>query len=116
MITYDEFAKIEIRAGEIRDAQEVEGSEKLLRLTVYFGVNEEGHEDVRTVMSGIRKYVSPQELIGVRVAFVTNLAPRPIMGVESQAMILAATSESENGNYFSLWKFESTIPAGTKIK
>lgn len=65
-------------------AEPVEGSDKLLKLRVNFGAEE------RQVLSGIAKYfANPQELVGKRCPFVTNLAPRVMMGMESQAMILA---------------------------
>lgn len=83
-ISIDDFKKIEIRIGEIRSAEPIEGSEKLLRLRVHFGDHE------RQVLSGIAKHVpDPKVLVGKRCPFVTNLPPRQMMGLESQAMILA---------------------------
>src|SRR3989344_5723755 len=84
MISIDEFKKVEMRVGEIRSAEPIEGSEKLLRLVVNFGTEE------RQVISGIAKHVVDlQSLVGKKFAFVTNLEPRQLMGLESQAMILA---------------------------
>lgn len=83
MISIDDFHKVEMRVGEILSAEPIEGSEKLLKLTVNFGSEE------RQVVSGIRTYVEPTSLVGRRFAFATNLEPRVIMGLESQAMILA---------------------------
>lgn len=82
-ITIDDFHKVEIRVGEILSAEPIEGSDKLLKLKVNFG-NEE-----RQVLSGIKAYVGPEALVGKRFPFVTNLPPRTMMGLESQAMILA---------------------------
>lgn len=83
MITFDDFKKVEIRVGEILEAERIEESEKLLKLKVSFGA-----EDVRQVISGIKKYFDPSDLVGKKAMFVTNLEPRSIMGLESQAMIL----------------------------
>lgn len=108
MINIDEFKKVEITIGEIKAVELIESSDKLLKLTVDFG-----EESPRTVLSGIKKYFSdPQELVGVRCAFVTNLEPRPLMGLISEAMILAVSTD-EN---FSIFKVPSNIPAGTKAK
>jgi len=89
-IKYDDFAKVEFKIGEIKEASIVEGSEKLLMLQVDFG-----EENLRTVFSGIKQWYSPEDLIGKKTVFVTNIKPRKIMGVESQAMIFAAGDEEE---------------------
>jgi methionyl-tRNA synthetase len=108
MITIDELKKTEISIGEILQVELIEASEKLLKLTVNFG-----EEKPRTVVSGIRKYFEdPQSLVGTKCAFVTNLEPRPLMGLVSEGMILAASTEEA----FSLLRVSSDIPAGTKIK
>lgn len=83
MIAIDDFAKVEMRVGQIISAEPVEGSEKLLKLKVNFGAEE------RQVLSGIAKYVDIATLPGKKFAFATNLEPRQMMGLESQAMILA---------------------------
>lgn len=84
MISIDDFKKVEIRVGEIISAERIEGSEKLLKLQVNFG------DETRQVLSGIAAYMpDPHTLVGVRCAFVTNLVPRTMMGLESQAMLLA---------------------------
>lgn len=88
-ISIDEFAKVEMRVGQIVSAEPIEGSEKLLKLKVNFGAEE------RQVLSGIAKYKTPEELVGRKFAFATNLAPRLMMGLESQAMILAVGGGEE---------------------
>ncbi|OGC83480.1 hypothetical protein A3D68_00900 [Candidatus Adlerbacteria bacterium RIFCSPHIGHO2_02_FULL_52_17] len=83
-ISIDDLKKVEIRVGEIKSAEKIEGSDKLLKLAVNFGTEE------RQVLSGIAAYFpEPQELVGKRCPFVVNLPPRAMMGLESQAMILA---------------------------
>lgn len=89
MITYEDFSKVEIRIGQIQQAEKIEKSEKLFLLHVDFG-----EEELRTVVSGIAPYFeTPEELVNVQCAFVTNLEPRPLMGYESQAMILGSRSD-----------------------
>ncbi len=85
IITYEDFAKLDLRVGTIVNCEDKEGSEKLLRLTVDFG---EG--GTRTILSGIKKWYQPEALIGKQFVFVFNLAPRMMMGEESQGMLLAA--------------------------
>jgi methionine--tRNA ligase beta chain len=82
-ISFDEFKKLELRVGKILSAARVEKSEKLLQLQVDFG------EEKRQVISGIAKSYSPESLVGKSFVFVTNLEPRTIMGLASEAMILA---------------------------
>ena len=111
MISIDDFKKVEIRAGKVLSAEPVEGSEKLLKLSVDFG-----EENPRQVVSGIAKYVTPEAIVGETVGFVANLEPRSIMGLESQAMILAVSGENEDGStYFSLMYLRDVQP-GSLVK
>ena len=105
-ISIDDFKKVEITVGEIVSAERIEGSDKLLKLKVNFGENE------RQVLSGIATYFpEPGELVGKRVAFATNLAPRMMMGLESQAMILASGGGEEP-----LSLLTSTAAPGSQIR
>ena len=88
-ISFEDFEKIELRVGEIIACEAVPKSNKLLKETVKFG------DEVRTIVSGIAKHYKPEEMVGKKVVFVTNLAPRKICGIMSEGMILAA--EDENG-------------------
>lgn len=83
-VTIDDFTKLDLRIGKVIAAERVEKSNKLLKLTVDTGV------DKRTVMSGIAQHYSPEEMIGKEVTLIANLAPRKMMGTESQGMILMA--------------------------
>lgn len=110
MINIDDFKKVEIKAGKILSVEFIEGSEKLLKLSVDFG-----EETPRQVLSGVRKYFQdPQALVGTTCAFVTNLEPRPMMGLESHGMILATSGESGGGSFFSLLKMD--CPPGSPVK
>ena len=86
-VSFDDFSKMDIRIGKIVKAERVEKSKKLLRLQVDTGI------DVRTVMSGIAEFFSPEEVLNKQVTILVNLAPRKIMGVESQGMILMAADK-----------------------
>ena len=81
---FDDFMKMDIRTGTILKAEKVEKSNKLLKMEVDTGI------DKRTIVSGIAKYFSTEEVIGKQVSVLVNLAPRKIMGVTSQGMILLA--------------------------
>lgn len=104
-ISIDELHKVEIRVGEIRSAERIEESEKLLKLKVDFGMEE------RQVLSGIAKFFAdPSALVGKRCAFVTNLPARSMMGLESQAMLLAVGGDG--GTPFAL--FETVGQPGSR--
>ena len=88
LIAFEDFAKLDLRVGEIIHCEPKEGSEKLLRLKVNFG--EEGE---RTILSGIAQFYTPEELVNKSFIFIINITPRKIMGEESEGMILAAEGE-----------------------
>lgn len=83
-IVFDDFMKMDLRVGEIKTAEKVEKSNKLLMFTVDMGL------ETRTILSGVAKHFTPEEMIGKKVTVMANLAPRKIMGVESQGMLLFA--------------------------
>jgi len=105
-ITFDDFVKVELKVGEIIACEAVPKSNKLLKETVKFG------SEVRTVVSGIAKHYKPEEMVGKKVVFVTNLAPRKVCGIISEGMILAA--EDETGT-LSLVSPEKDIASGTRL-
>ena len=105
-ITFDDFVKVELRVGEIIACEPVPKSNKLLKETVKFG------DEVRTIVSGIAKHYKPEEMVGKKVVFVTNLAPRKVCGIMSEGMILAA--EDESGT-LSLVSPEKDIASGTRL-
>jgi len=84
-IAYEDFEKIDIRVGTILNCEKVKKANKLLKLTI-----DDGTGTPRTIVSGIAKYYSPEELKGRQMCFIANLAPRKLMGIESQGMILSA--------------------------
>ena len=84
-IPFDEWEKLDIRVGHIKDCQKVKKSNKLLQFTL-----DDGSGTDRTILSGIAKFYKPEDLVGKDVLFIANLAPRKMMGIESQGMILSA--------------------------
>jgi methionyl-tRNA synthetase len=105
-ITIDKFFETDLRVAEIRAAEKVEKSKKLLKLTVFDGTSE------RTLVAGIALKYSPEELVGRKVVIVANLQPAKLMGVESNGMVLAASIDGEP----SLLSVDPSVPAGTKVK
>lgn len=106
-ITIDDFIKVEMKVGTILAVEEIEGSDKLLKLTVNLG-----EENPRQVLSGIKQWYSKETLEGKQAVFVTNLEPRVMMGLESQAMIMAV--DGEKGPI--LLAPSEKVPNGAKIR
>lgn len=107
MITFDEFSKIEVRVGTVRTAERVPETDKLLRLMVDLG-EESGP---RQIVSGIAAYVpEPEALVGKQLAFVTNLEPRVIKGLESNGMLFAVG----DGDSFAFLAPHREVPPGTE--
>ena len=106
-IGIDDFTKVEMRVGQVKVAEKVQGADKLLRLEVDLG------NEVRQVVAGIAEAYAPEVLVGRKVAIVTNLAPRKLRGLESNGMILAASVE---GGKPVLAGFLEDIPVGARLK
>ena len=106
-ITIDDFAKVKLQVGEIVACERVPKSSKLLHETVKFG------DETRSVVSGIAKHFEPEQLIGKKVVFVTNLAPRKVCGVLSEGMILAA--EDEDGGFSLITPENQAVKSGTRL-
>ncbi|OGW58144.1 MAG: methionine--tRNA ligase [Nitrospirae bacterium RIFCSPLOW2_12_42_9] len=105
-ITIEEFAKIRLRIGKVISAENVQGSKKLLKLSVDMG------NERRQVVAGIAAHYRPEEIIGKSVVIVANLKPAKLMGIESQGMVLAAS----NGEVLSLISPDKDIPPGSAVK
>ncbi len=84
-VTFDDFAKLDIRVGTVKECIKVPKADKLLKLTI-----DDGTPDGRTIVSGIAKYYNPEELVGKQVCFIANFPTRRLKGVDSQGMILSA--------------------------
>lgn len=105
LITIDDFDKVKIVVGEVLASEKVEKSDKLLKNTVKIG------DEVRTIVSGIAKYYTPEEMVGKKVLVVVNLKPIKLRGIESSGMILCA----ESGDQLKLATVEGDIPSGGVI-
>ena len=131
MISFEDFKKVDMAVGQILSAEKVPETDKLLKLSVDFGLKRFSGEnllsehsaepnvlgtekDIRQIVSGISLYFPEcSVLVGKKCMFVTNLEPRMIKGLESQGMILAVSTEDGK---FSLLEPNSDIPAGTRAK
>ncbi|PYS95200.1 MAG: methionine--tRNA ligase subunit beta, partial [Acidobacteria bacterium] len=108
-ITIEDFAKVEMRVGEILTAERVPKSDKLLRFTVDLGESQP-----RQILAGIAEYYEPEKLVGRKVVVVSNLKPRKLRGFESQGMVLAASVGDEGRPV--LATFTEDVPNGARLK
>ncbi|MDD2431522.1 MAG: methionine--tRNA ligase [Firmicutes bacterium] len=104
-VSFDDFLKVHLKVATVVFAEKVEGSNKLLRIEADLGLEK------RQIVAGIGKAYTPEELVGKQIAVVTNLKPRKIMGLDSEAMILAA----EDGKTLSVLNPEKPVKAGSSI-
>ena len=98
-IEIDDLNKLDIRIGTVTAAERVEKSDKLVKLTVRFG-----EDAIRTILTGIGKFYTPEEFVGLQTLFIVNLKPRKMMGLESQGMIMAVDSDDDSKPVFLLPK------------
>ncbi len=89
-INFSDWEKLDLRVGKILEVEDIEGADKLYKLTVDIG------DEKRTVCAGLKNYYTKKELKGKKIILFTNLAPRKLKGIESQGMVLAAVNEEEN--------------------
>ncbi|HMF29939.1 MAG TPA: methionine--tRNA ligase subunit beta [Candidatus Lokiarchaeia archaeon] len=111
LISYDDFAQLDIRVGEVKAAEVVPKSRNLIKLQI-----DVGEETPRQIVAGLAGHYDPDALVGKKVVVLANLAPRKLMGIESQGMLLAA--DVENAPY--LLEVDETkvqdVPAGSKVR
>ena len=107
-ISIEDFAKVDMRVGEIVSAEPVAGAKKLTKLMVDIGT------EIRQVVAGIAEYYTPEQLMGMKVVLVVNLQPRKLRGVESNGMIVAATVGEEGRPV--LVTFKEDVPNGARLK
>lgn len=105
MITFEDFEKIDLRLAKIISAERVDGSEKLLKIQAEIG------EEKRQIIAGIGKFYAPEDLIDKTIVVVANLEPRMMMGLESQAMLLAV----KDGENLSVIVSEKQMLSGLKL-
>jgi methionine--tRNA ligase beta chain len=107
MITCEDFKKVELKVAKILSAERVAGSDKLIKLALDLGGKK------RQIIAGVGKAYEPESLIGLEIAVVTNLEPRVLMGIESNGMLLAASSG--NGEPVLIIP-QKEVPPGAEIK
>ncbi|MFV0390219.1 MAG: methionine--tRNA ligase [Pyrinomonadaceae bacterium] len=108
-IEFDDFVKVDLRVGEVLEAEPVEKSEKLLKLKVDLG-----ESSPRQILAGMAKYYTPEEMVGKKIVVVANLKPRKMMGLESQGMVCAASVGDEGQPV--LATFVEEVPNGARLK
>lgn len=107
-ITFDEFQKLDLRVAQVLHAEAVEGSSKLLKVQVEIG------EERRQLVAGIAKHYKPEELIGKKVVMVYNMKPAKIFGIESNGMILAASTGDDS--LLAVTALDRDLPTGSRVK
>jgi len=105
-ITFDDFVKIDLKVAEIKACEDIEGADKLYKLTIDIG-------EERTIAAGIKQYYSKEELIGKKIAVVANLESRKLRGIMSHGMLLAASSDDRSS--IVLLTLDKDIPNESKI-
>ena len=109
-VDFETFSKSDFRAVKVKDCVAVKKSKKLLQFTLDDGTGED-----RTILSGIHAYYEPEELIGKTCIAITNLPPRPMMGIESCGMLISAVHTEEGEEKLHLLMVDPHIPAGAKL-
>ena len=110
LVDFETFSKSDFRAVKVLACEAVKKSKKLLKFTLYDGTGTE-----RTILSGIHAYYEPEELVGKTLLAITNLPPRPMMGMESCGMLISAVHHEEGEEKLHLLMLDSHIPAGAKM-
>ena len=109
-VDFETFSKFDFRTVKVKDCVAVKKSKKLLQFTL-----DDGTGTDRTILSGIHAYYEPEELIGKTLIAITNLPSRPMMGVESNGMLLSALHTEEGEEKLHLLMVDNHIPAGAKL-
>ena len=107
IVTFDEWQKIDLRVAEILEVETIEGADKLYKLKIDLGV------ETRTLVAGLKKHYTKQELEGKRCIVFVNLEPKKLRGIQSQGMILAAVND--DASVVKLLQPDGVIPLGSKI-
>ena len=109
-VDFETFSKSDFRAVKVKACEAVKKSKKLLQFTL-----DDGTGTDRTILSGIHAYYEPEELVGKTLIAITNLPPRPMMGIESCGMLLSAIHKEEGEEKLHLLMVDNHIPAGAKL-
>ena len=110
MIDFDTFTKSDYRAVKVKGCEAVPKSKKLLKFVL-----DDGSGTDRVILSGIHEYYEPEELVGKTCIAITNLPPRPMMGIDSCGMLISAVHEEDGKEGLNLLMVDNRIPAGAKM-
>ena len=110
LVDFETFSKSDFRAVKIKACEEVKKSDKLLKFTLDDGTGED-----RIILSGIKMYYSPEELVGKTAIAIVNLPPRKMMGQYSNGMLISAVNEYDGEEMLNLLLVDDRIPAGAKL-
>ena len=110
MVDFETFSKSDFRAVKVLECEAVPKSKKLLKFVL-----DDGTEEKRVILSGIHEYYEPEELVGKTCIAITNLPPRPMMGIDSCGMLISAVHEEEGEEKLHLLMVDNHIPAGAKL-
>lgn len=109
-VDFDTFSKSDFRAVKVKTCEAVKKSKKLLKFVLDDGTGED-----RVILSGIHEYYEPEELVGKTCVAITNLPPRPMMGIDSCGMLISAVHHEEGAEKLHLLMLDPHIPAGAKM-
>ena len=109
-VDFETFSKSDFRAVKVKSCEAVKKSKKLLKFVLDDGTGED-----RVILSGIHEYYEPEELVGKTCVAITNLPPRPMMGIESCGMLISAVHHEEGAEKLHLLMVDPHIPAGAKM-
>lgn len=110
MVDFDTFSKSDFRAVKVKECEAVPKSKKLLKFVL-----DDGTGTDRVILSGIHDYYDPEELVGKTCIAITNLPPRPMMGIDSCGMLISAVHEEDGREGLNLLMVDDRIPAGAKL-
>ena len=110
MVDFETFSKSDFRAVKVLECEAVPKSKKLLKFVL-----DDGTDEKRVILSGIHEYYEPEELVGKTCIAITNLPPRPMMGIDSCGMLISAVHEEDGKEGLNLLMVDDRIPAGAKL-
>lgn len=110
MVDFETFSKSDFRAVKVKACEAVPKSKKLLKFVL-----DDGTDTERVILSGIHEYYEPEELVGKTCIAITNLPPRPMMGIDSCGMLISAVHEEDGHEGLNLLMVDDRIPAGAKL-
>ncbi len=109
MITFEDFSKLDLRVAKVLEVREHPNADKLICMTIDLGTEK------REIIAGLKEYCNPESLVGMDIVVVTNLPPRKMRGLDSNAMLLAATYEQDGARKVVVLTTANPVPPGAAI-